>query len=195
MTDLNSLDEIPKVVETCKRCSLYKFRDKLVFAEGRSDAKIMLIGLSPGREENSSGRLFIGPSGDFLNELLRLAKLSRESFYITNIIKCHAPTYSIGQKEIDACAGYLDKQIEIIKPETIIPLGSIATQYTLGKYNLSKDRISKIHGQLFCVTAGDLFNPNRNIKIIPMFHPAAALRTPGLSELVKKDWQKLHNEL
>jgi len=84
----------------------------------------------------------------------------------------------------------------MIKSETIIPLGSIATQYTLGKYNLprpweqgrglSKKRISEIHGQLFSVTAEGLFNPNRNIKIIPMFHPAAALRTPGLSELVKK---------
>lgn len=195
MADLNNLDEISKAVETCKKCKLYKFRNKLVFAEGKSDAKIMLIGLSPGREENVSGRLFIGPSGDFLNELLRLAKLSRESFYITNIIKCHAPTYSIGQKEIDACAGYLDKQIEIIKPKTIIPLGSIATQYTLGKYNLTKNRISEIHGQPFTVTTGDLFAANRNIKIIPMFHPAAALRTPSLSELVKKDWQKLDNEL
>ena len=179
----------------------------------------MLVGLSPGREENSSRKLFIWPSGDFLNELLRLAKIDRGSLYpvrdrlpkatdrhlrclisngvyITNIIKCHAPTYSIGQKEVDACAGYLDKQIEMIKSETIIPLGSIATQYTLGKYNLprpweqgrglSKKRISEIHGQLFSVTAEGLFNPNRNIKIIPMFHPAAALRTPGLSELVKK---------
>jgi DNA polymerase len=151
----------------------------------------MLIGLSPGREENSSGKLFIGPSGDFLNELLRLAKLNRELLYITNIIKCHAPTYSIGQKEIDACAVYLDRQIEIVKPETIIPLGSIATQYTLEKYSIPRKRISEINGQLFCVTSGDLFNPGRDIKIIPMFHPAAALRTPGLSELVKKDWQNL----
>lgn len=195
MTGLNSLEEISKAVETCKKCKLYKFRDKLVFAQGKSDAKIILIGLSPGREENLSGRLFVGPSGDFLNELLRLAKLNRESLYITNIIKCHAPTYSIGQNEIDACVVYLDKQIEIIKPDTIVPLGSIAAQYILGKYNLSRERISEIHGRLFCVTTGDLFNPNRTIKIIPMFHPAAALRTPGLSELVKEDWQKLHNAL
>jgi len=195
MTNLNSLEEILEAVESCKKCKLYKFRDKCVFAEGKSDAKTMLIGLSPGKEENSKGKLFIGPSGDFLNELLQLAKLSRKSLYITNIIKCHAPTYLIGQKEIEACAAYLNKQIEIIKPETIIPLGSIATQYTLEKYNLSQKRISEVHGQVFRISVGDLFNAGRDIKIIPMFHPAAALRTPGLSELIKKDWQKLHKEL
>ena len=194
MTNLNSLNEVLEAVETCKKCKLYKFRDKCVFAEGRGDAKTMLIGLSPGKEENSTGKLFIGPSGDFLNMLLQLAKMNRESLYITNIIKCHAPTYSIGQKEISICSAYLDKQIEIIKPKTIIPLGSIAMQYILGKYNLPKKAISEIHGQLLCVSVGDLFNPSRDIKIIPMFHPAAALRTPTLVKLIKKDWQNLNFE-
>ncbi len=194
MTDLNSLNEILSAVETCKKCKLYKFRDKCVFAEGRSDAKTILIGLSPGKEENSKGKLFIGPSGDFLNELLQLAKLGRESLYITNIIKCYAPTYSIGQNEIDACAVYLDKQIEIIRPETIIPLGSIATQYILEKYNLPKKRISEVHGQIFRIGIGDLFNTGRDIKIIPMFHPAVALRNPEMIELIKRDWRKLHKE-
>jgi len=195
MTDLNSLNEILEAVKTCKKCKLYKFRERLVFAEGKDNARVMLIGLSPGKVENSTGKLFVGPSGDFLNELLQLAKLRRESLYITNIIKCHAPTYSIGQKEITACSIYLDKQIEIIKPETIIPLGSIATQYILGKYNLTKERISEMHGKSFHATIEDLFNIGRSIRIIPMFHPAAALRTPELLELIKKDWQSLEKEL
>ena len=195
MTNLNSLEEILEAVESCKKCKLYKFRDKCVFAEGRNATKTMLIGLSPGKEENSKGKLFIGPSGDFLNELLQLAKMNRETLYITNIIKCHASTYLIGQKEISTCSVYLDKQIEIVKPQTIIPLGSIATQYILEKYNLPKKGISEIHGQLLRASVGDLFNPSRDIKIIPMFHPAAALRTPGLLELIKKDWQNLHKQL
>ena len=195
MTSLNSLNEILEVVRNCKKCKFYKFREKPVFAEGKDDAKVMLIGLSPGKEENSTGRLFIGPSGIFLNELLQLAKINRESLYITNIIKCHAHTYSIGQKEITTCSIYLDKQLEIVKPEAIIPLGSIVTQYILGKYNLPRERISKIHGRLFKASIGDLFNAGRDIKIIPMFHPAAALRTPELVELIKKDWQKLYKEL
>ncbi|MDP8216830.1 MAG: uracil-DNA glycosylase [Candidatus Kaelpia imicola] len=192
MINLNSLNEILETVGTCEKCGLYKFRDKVVFAEGEKNAKVMLIGLSPGERENSTGKLFIGPAGDFLNELLQSAKLNRGAFYITNIIKCHASTYAIGQKEVDACVIYLDKQIEIIKPEVIIPLDSIAAQYILKKYDLPNKRISEIHGQLLRVSIGDLFDTGRNIKIIPMFHPAAALRTPGLLELVKKDWQNLN---
>ncbi len=192
MKNLNSLDEVFKTVETCQRCELHKFRDKCVFAEGKSNAEIMVIGLSPGKEENSSGKLFIGPSGNFLNELLRLAKVNRESLYITNIIKCHAPTYSIGKEEITACSIYLDRQMEIVNPRVIIPLGSIATQYILEKYNLPQKRISEIHGQLLHAIVEDLFNPNRDIKIIPMFHPAAALRSPKLLDSIKKDWQSLN---
>ncbi len=192
MTSLNSLSEILEAVETCKKCKLYKFRDKCVFAEGENNVKTILIGLSPGKEENSTGKLFIGPSGDFLNELLQLAEIKRKSVYITNIIKCHAPTYSIGKEEVAACSPYLDKQIEIIKPKTIIPLGSIATQYILEKYKLPKEKITEVHGKLFKVSVGDLFNPRRDVKIVPMFHPAAALRTPALAESIKKDWQKLN---
>ena len=94
-----------------------------------------------------------------------------------------------------ACSPYLDKQIEIVKPQIIIPLGSIATQYILEKYSLPKKGISEIHGQLFHVSVRDLFNLGGEIKIIPMFHPAAGLRTAGLLDLIKKDWQELHKEL
>jgi len=195
MSNLNSLTGIFEAVESCEKCKLYKFRDKCVFAEGRDDAKTVLIGLSPGKEENSTGKLFIGPSGEFLNGLLQLAEIGRGSLYITNIIKCHAPTYSIGRDEVAACSPYLDKQIEIIKPKAIIPLGSIATQYILEKYKLPKEKITEVHGRLFKVSVGDLFSPLRDVRIVPMFHPAAALRTPSLAELIKKDWQNLHREL
>jgi len=195
MTNLNSLNDIMEAVKSCKRCKLHKFRDKCVFAEGENDAETVLIGLSPGKEENATGRLFIGPSGDFLNELLKLAGIGRESLYITNIIKCHAPTYSIGKEGVAACSPYLDKQIEIVKPRTIISLGSIATQHIFEKYNLPKKAISEIHGHTFHAAIGDLFNISQDIRIIPMFHPAAALRTAGLSDIIEKDWQKLHNEL
>jgi len=189
-----SLSEILETVGNCKKCKLSKFRDKCVFAEGANDAKTILIGLSPGKEENSTGRLFIGPSGDFLNELLQLAKIDRRSLYITNIIKCHAPTYLIGKEEVAACSPYLDKQIEILKPKMIISLGSVATQYIFEKYKLPKEKITEVHGRIFEVSVGDLFNPLSNVKIVPMFHPAAALRTPELTESIRKDWQKLSKD-
>jgi uracil-DNA glycosylase len=191
MEKLNSLDEVFQAVKKCTKCKLYKFRNKTVFAEGISNAKIMLIGLSPGQQENKTGKLFIGPAGDFLNELLSLAGIERNSLYITNIIKCHAPTYEIGREEVDTCSLYLDKQIDIVKPDTIISLGSAASGYILKKYKLGDVKISKVHGQLFEVAIGDLFTPRQNIKIIPMFHPAAALRNPNLLEEVKSDWKNL----
>ncbi len=195
MEELNSLEEIFEAVENCEKCKLHEFRDKCVFAEGKNNANIMLVGLSPGRQENLSGRLFVGPSGDFLNELLQLAGLDRNELYITNIIKCHAPTYAIGPKEISACSIYLDKQIDIVNPKVIIALGSVAGRYILEKYNIANQKVSDIHGQVFSVSMKDLFSPDRTLKIIPMFHPAAALRSEGLLELVKKDWQNLGEKL
>jgi DNA polymerase len=211
MNSLDSLDEIFKVVKTCKKCKLHQYRNKCVFAEGKDDADIMLIGLSPGKEENSSGKLFIGPSGNFLDELLKIANLNRKDLYpvrdgvsrrdisngvyITNIVKCSAPTYEIGKEEITACTPYLDRQIEIIKPQTIIPLGSVSTKYILQKYNLTDKGISEIHGQIFDLAVGDLFTSNREIKIVPMYHPAVALRNPTMIESIKKDWQGLNKNI
>lgn len=186
---LDTLQDILGAVATCVRCKLHKSRDRCVFAEGRGDARVMLIGLSPGKEENATGRLFIGPSGNFLNELLQMAGIKRESLYITNIIKCHAPTYSIGKTEIAACAPYLDRQI--IKPSAVVPLGAVATNYILEKYNLSKRPISEIHGQRYNVKGA--FPPLRDVQTIPMFHPAAALRNPFLEETIKKDWKDLRD--
>ena len=186
-------------VSNCRKCKFWKFREKVVFAEGRSDAKVMLIGLSPGREENLTGKLFVGPSGDFLNKLLSIAKLNRETLYITNVIKCYAPTDLISQAEIDICSLYLDRQIKLVKPKVIISLGSIPTKYIFTKYSLPKKKISEIHGQVFEVTTmADLFDINsasENIKIITMFHPAAALRTYSLLEVVKNDWKNLSEKL
>lgn len=184
--------EVLGAVKNCTKCGLHQFRDKCVFAEGKETAQIVLIGLSPGREENSTGNLFIGPSGDFLNQLLRLAGIGRASLYITNIIKCHAPTPAIGKEEVAACSPYLDKQLEIVNPKTIIPLGSVAAHYILEKYKIPKEKITEIHGKRFTVSVGDLFSPLKDIKIVPMYHPAAALRTPALEETIKEDWRKLH---
>jgi DNA polymerase len=195
MQKLNSLNEIFQAVEKCTKCKLHKFRNKTVFAEGTSNAKIMVIGLSPGQQENKTGKLFIGPAGDFLNELLSLAKIERDSIYITNIIKCHAPTYEIGREEIASCLTYLNKQLNIIKPDIIIPLGSAASGYILKKYKLGEEKISKVHGQLFEVAIGDLFTPRKNIKVIPMFHPAAALHNSSLLESIKFDWKELGQKI
>ncbi|MBN1522407.1 MAG: uracil-DNA glycosylase [Candidatus Aureabacteria bacterium] len=191
MENTKNLDDIFEQVRSCRKCKLHKYRDQCVFAEGKSDSMIMLIGLSPGKEENATGQLFIGPAGEYLNELLQVARIKRDSLYITNIIKCHAPTHVITKTEVDACSPYLDEQIEVIQPRTIIALGSIVTRFVLEKHHFPVKKISENHGKAFRVSSNDFFDTGRDMKIITMFHPSAGLRHSELLDVIRKDWREL----
>ncbi len=183
--------ELKAEAEKCKECELWKNRKKSVFGEGPSDAKVMLIGLGPGYWENEEGKPFVGAAGKLLDKLLSLAGLKREEVYITNVVKCYLPENKVTQEQVRICTSlYLDKQIELIKPKTILTLGNIATQYIFNKFNLALAPMSQIHGRIFFVSS--LFT---RIKIIPMYHPAAALRNPGLKDIVEKDWKNLKGRL
>ena len=184
------LDEIKEQVENCRKCKLWKNRNKPVFGEGPENAKIMLIGLAPGYHENLEGRPFVGAAGKLLNKLLNLAGIKREEVYITNVIKCYLPNNIASEEEIKACAPYLDKQIELIKPKILILLGKVAVEYIFNKFDLKIAPMKKLHGKIFKIST--LFN---QLKIIPMYHPAAALRNPGLKNLVENDWKKIKAEL
>ena len=122
--------------------------------------------------EAKTGRPFCGAAGKILDELLESAGIKREEIYITNILKCRPPeNRNPESEEIKACALYLEKQIEIIKPKVICTLGNYSTKYILEKYGLGNQvqGISKIHGKIFKVKS--LFE---NINIIPLYHPAVA---------------------
>ena len=183
---INELAELKNQVESCQKCKLFKTRKNPVFGEGPENAKIMLIGLGPGYHENREGRPFIGAAGKFLNELLTLAGLKREQVYITNIMKCYLPINKATDDEIKTCTPYLDKQIEIIKPKSLLLLGNVATKYILTKFRLQLAPIGQLHGKTFSIST--LFFQTQ---IIPMYHPAAALRNPGLKDMIKNDWKKL----
>jgi DNA polymerase len=138
----------------------------------------MFIGEGPGFHENQSGRPFVGAAGNFLNELLASINLKREDVFICNVVKCRPPGNRDPEPaEIQACAEYLDRQIELIDPKVIV---------TLGRYSMARwfpdARISHIHGK-----------PRRsgNRLIVPMYHPAAALHQPSLKQEVMDDFLKL----
>jgi len=182
---MRRLLELEKQVENCKACDLWKKRKHPVFGEGPENAKVMLIGLGPGYWENQKGRPFVGAAGKFLNELLSLAELKREDVYITNVVKCYLPENKVTEEEVKVCTSlYLDKQIEIIKPKIIITLGNVATEYIFKKFNLPLTSMNKLHGKSFIVS--NLF---LQAKIIPMYHPAAGLRNPGLRSTIEEDWK------
>jgi DNA polymerase len=180
------MKELEEEIRNCRKCSLYKTRRNPVPGEGNINARIMLIGLGPGKEEDRQGRPFVGAAGKFLDDLLTLAGLKREEVFIGNIMKCFLPQNTATKEQIKTCTPYLDKQIDVIKPEVIITLGNVATSYILQKFGFKSQSISKVRGKVFRVS--NLFV---QLKIIPMYHPATALYNPRMKDILREDWKNV----
>jgi DNA polymerase len=172
------LRQVGQEVSVCTQCNLHFSRKLAVPGEGPADAQIMFIGEGPGFYENEQGRPFVGASGKFLDELLASIKLKRSDVFIGNVVKCRPP----GNRdplpdELVACAGYLNRQIQVINPKVIVTLG----RYSMAHF-LPNARISEIHGQAM------------NIKgrlIVAMYHPAAALHQQSLKSTIQQDFARL----
>lgn len=172
---LNQLDE---VIGKCRDCRLWRTASNPVPGEGSQDAEIMFIGEAPGFHEDKMGRPFVGRAGQLLDRLLSRIGLRRQDVFIANVLK-HRPPENRGpnKDEIRACLPYLQRQIQVIKPQVIVPLGRYALEVFV------KDQtISKSHGQAFKVGERIVF---------PVYHPAAALRSPVVLKELEKDFAKL----
>jgi uracil-DNA glycosylase family 4 len=179
LTATETLQLIAQEVKTCTLCGLHAGRTRAVPGEGPPDAKIMLIGEGPGYHEDRQGRPFVGPSGQFLDELLAMAGLRRSDVFIGNVVKCRPPQNRDPQPdEVATCTQtYLYRQIDAIAPTVIVTLG----RFSMSLF-LPGERISRIHGQ------------PRTVKgrlIVPMLHPAAALHQPQNRPLIEADFQRL----
>jgi DNA polymerase len=175
MVDLNT---VASEVRVCQLCGLASGRTNAVPGEGPANAEIMLIGEGPGFHEDKQGRPFVGPSGQFLNELLASAGYKREQVFITNVVKCRPPgNRDPLPEEISACGSYLDRQITLINPKVIV---------TLGRFSMARffpgAKISAIHGKAKKVDGR---------VVVAMFHPAAALHQPALRSAIEEDFQRL----
>jgi uracil-DNA glycosylase family 4 len=182
MTKAEKLKEIAGRVSKCTRCSLYKGATQAVPGDGNPEAKVMFIGEGPGFHEDKQGLPFVGAAGKLLDKLLQLVKLERKEVFIGNVIK-HRPPGNRDPlpEEIEACRPFLDEQIQAIKPKIIVTLG----RFSMNKF-LPGEKISQIHGQARYVN----FLGSRYI-ILPMYHPAAALRSAKIMEEVKEDFKKI----
>lgn len=189
MDPFSQMKKIKDEIVECQKCLLHKTRTLPVIGEGSHNAKIMFVGEGPGANEDRTGKPFCGAAGKILDELLESISLPRKEVYISNIIKCRPPGNRDPQKEeITACTPYLERQIRIIKPKVICPLGRHAMYFLMEKYGLKNriESISKIHGQEFSIR--DLF---REIKIIPLYHPAVAAYNINMKSILEKDFQVL----
>ncbi len=178
---------LEKEIINCRKCSLFKERKRHgflpVIGEGSKKAKIMLIGEAPGFNEAKTGHPFCGRAGEILDILLSSAGIKREDIYITNLLKDRPPSNRAPKKEeIKACGKFLEKQIELIKPKIICPLGNFATAFILKKYGFKTERISKIHGKIISTNS---------LKIIPFYHPAVAVYMPKMISVLKNDFKIL----
>ncbi|MDO8523262.1 MAG: uracil-DNA glycosylase [bacterium] len=155
----------------------------LVFGEGDENAEVMFVGEAPGFHEDKSGRPFVGRAGQLLDRLLMEIKWPRESVYITNIVKRRPPKNRDPlPKEIAAYSSYLQKQIKIINPKIIVPLGRFAMNYFL-----PSAKISENHGVLSEV----LTKEGQRFIVMPLYHPAAALRSTTVLKDLEADFRKL----
>jgi len=175
MTALTNLNE---EIKRCQDCDLAKNRTKVVPGEGPEKATILFIGEAPGWHEDQQGRPFVGPAGQFLEDLLSTISLKREQVFIANVIKCRPPSNRDPLPvEIQACKKWIDRQIELIQPQIIVTLG----RYSMARY-FPNQSISKIHGK-----------EKKEGKIIyyPMYHPAAALHQGSLRKIIETDMLKI----
>lgn len=181
MNKKQALDQIAKEVRDCRRCSLWK-NPKAVPGEGNPEAEIMLIGEAPGYHESIQGRPFVGAAGRLLSQLLASINLKRSDVFIGNLLRHRPPgNREPLSEEIEACRPFLDEQIKIINPKIIITLG----RFSMYKF-IPKGKITQIHGQARWVNFGNL-----RLVVMPMFHPAAALRNGEVTEKIKNDFQKI----
>ncbi|HET6997860.1 MAG TPA: uracil-DNA glycosylase [Solirubrobacterales bacterium] len=169
-----------KEVSNCTKCPLYETRTKAVFGAGNADAELMFVGEAPGAEEDRQGLPFVGRAGQLLNQLLEEIGLSREDVFIANVLKSRPPGNRDPQPlEIAACEPYLFEQVRLIEPKVVCTLGNFATKLLTG----SPVGITKVRGTPQVHELGGC-----TVFLLPLLHPAAALRTPSMKETLRGDF-------
>ncbi|MBO9533486.1 MAG: uracil-DNA glycosylase [Solirubrobacteraceae bacterium] len=177
-------ERLKSVYLTARQCTacpqLPAARTQVVFGGGNADADLMLIGEAPGAREDEQGVPFVGASGKLLDELLTDAGLVRADVFITNIVKCRPPgNRDPTPGEIERCRPFLEEQIALVRPRVIATLGNFATRLLRGE----PDAITETHGRAEVRTVG-----GRAVRLIPLFHPAAALYTRALLDTLRDDF-------
>jgi uracil-DNA glycosylase family 4 len=173
------LAQVADEVRACTRCALAARRTHAVPGEGNVLSDVLLVGEGPGAREDATGRPFVGPAGQLLDELLASIGWRRDDVFITNVVKCRPPGNRDPEPgEIAACGDYLDRQEAALDPAVVVTLG----RHSLQRY-LPGARIGAVHGGLRRSYSG--------LHVFPMYHPAAALHQTSLRETLFHDMRGL----
>jgi uracil-DNA glycosylase family 4 len=177
------LIKVYREASVCTRCPLSEGRTNVVFGNGNADADLMFVGEAPGRDEDLQGLPFVGRAGKLLDQLLEEVGLQRADVFVANVLKCRPPGNRDPQPdEIETCRPYLHRQIELIEPKVICTLGNFATKLL----TRSQRGITGVHGRPQVHELG-----GRTVRVFPIYHPAAALRSTKTLEELREDFQRL----
>ena len=172
----SDLEGLAKSLRTCARCRLSEKRKTVVFGEGAADARLMFIGEGPGAEEDRTGRPFVGQAGQLLDRMVVAMGFHRDQTYIANVVKCRPPgNRDPKDDEIAACSAFLDRQIELIRPDVILALGRFAADRLTG----TDKPLGALRGR---------WSNYKGVPLLATYHPAYLLRTPKDK---RKVWQDL----
>jgi len=179
------LKEVWKEARTCTRCpQLAAGRTTVVFGSGHADADLMFVGEAPGANEDKQGIPFVGQAGRLLDTLLSEIGLTRADVFVINTLKCRPPgNRDPLPQEIENCQDYLFRQLELIEPRVVCTLGNFATKLLRGD---PATGITRLHGREEIRTIGP-----RTVRLYPIYHPAAALYTPSMLEILRTDFHRL----
>ena len=182
-----TLDELRAILERFDGCALKATATRLVFADGNPQARVMLVGEAPGRDEDIEGLPFVGRSGKLLDRMLAAIGLDRSSVYIANIVPWRPPgNRTPTPQESQICLPFILRQIELADPDVLVCLGGPSAQTLLGV----KDGITKTRGRWFTFNAG-----KRDIPAMPTFHPAFLLRSPLQKRFAWRDFLAIKKAL
>lgn len=174
-----SLEAIRADIGECRRCPLHEGRTTIVFGSGDPEARVLIVGEAPGKNEDATGEPFVGAAGKGLDVLLARAGLTRDEVFITNVVKCRPPGNRDPQaEEISACSPFLREQTRAIDPEFIVTLGNFATRFILR----TQVGITALRGQVH--RAGKFY-------VLPVYHPAAAIYDRSKQEVLERDFDLL----
>ncbi len=187
-----SLGEIQEFLKDCSRCRLSEQRNRLVFGVGNPQAEILFVGEGPGRDEDLKGEPFVGRAGQLLDKMLASINLSRREVYIANIVKCRPPENRVPwPDEVETCRPFLAAQIFCINPRITVTLGAPSSNTLLG----NKQPITQIRGKFLTYRLPRPGQPDWKGIILPTYHPAFLLRSPGRKRESWEDLKALREEL
>jgi DNA polymerase len=178
------LKAVWRQAQGCTKCpQLAASRQTVVFGSGNADADLMFVGEAPGANEDKQGLPFVGQAGRLLDTLLEEIGLARGDVFVCNVLKCRPPgNRDPLPQEIDACQDYLFRQLELIEPRVVCTLGNFSTKLLRG----DPTGITRLHGREEVRRIGP-----RRVRLFPIYHPAAALYTPKMLEVLREDFNRL----